>query len=226
MRPHFYFNMLVKGLVRNDLIHHWLLWGSKLDMKKPTMARASSQSRITGCLASTLQTVVSCKEPVTLSSTLSTAVGATYLSTTVLTLNTSLQRSPSLHTIKKSFSTNLRLPRSRKVTVCENELNGGRVRRWGRPIYIKTVVESLAESRPLTVTQNTDEQTADVSGVMSLQKSKLEELLLTDCAAAIVETDFSFSSSPFLSKVATGGYHDWNGSHHCDDWALGSQLYK
>lgn len=156
MRPHFYFNMLVKGLVRNYLMHHWLLWGSKPDMKKATMARAvqhtESQSRITGCLASTLQTVVSCKEPVTLSSTLSTAVGATYLSTTVLTLNTSLQCSLSLNTINKSFSTNLWLPRSRKVTVCENELNGGRVRRWGRPIYIKTGVESLAESRPLTVT--------------------------------------------------------------------------
>lgn len=156
MRPHFYFNMPVKGLVKKYLMHQWLLWSIKPDMKKATMARAvqltESQSLITGCLASTLQTVVSCKEPVRLSSALSTAVGATYLSTTVLTLNTSLQRSPSLHTINKSFSTNLWLPRSRKVTVCEKELNGRRVMRWGRPIYIKTGVESLVERRPLTVT--------------------------------------------------------------------------
>lgn len=117
--------------------------------------RGKGGSCIKGSLGSTLQTtlVLALKSLWNYSSTLSTAVGATYSSSTLLTLNTSLQCSMSLHAINKSCSVTCGSQVKKSDSLWKWAEWAG-IRRWGQEwlIYIKRGAESLPALSPLPVT--------------------------------------------------------------------------
>lgn len=171
-------------------------------------------------LVSTLHTGVNTKELVELSSEMSTAVGVTYSSLTLLSEHILTMRYVVWAPLT-SPPVSLEAPGSRKVTVCENELNGtgwggeatcdlNKERRW-KPPYIRC--PHCQRNKTLVMTQ---QQMTLLSshGMMCTRRSGL---LLPNRADAIVE-NISPSARLVLIPAATAA----GMAGHCHiGWAVG-----